>query len=91
MITSDLTERLTELIETMQRPQIPVDKQLWDAAAVGAYLGVGARQVAERYALRGDFPAALRLPSDKGLGQQRWKAAEVMAWAEKLRDRKARS
>lgn len=78
-----IAEKLDKLIEILSRPALPADKMLWDAAAVGAYLGVSARQVAERYALRPGFPATIRLPSESGRGLLRWRAAEVIAWAER--------
>lgn len=82
---TDLAEKLDKLIEVLSRPAIPADKVLWDAATAGAYLGVSARQVSERYALMTGFPDTIRLPSESGRGQLRWKAAEIMAWAERQR------
>lgn len=80
-----LARNLERLIEVLSRPAIPADKVLWDASAVGAYLGVSARQVGERYCFRRGFPATIQLPSDGGKGQKRWKAKEIMDWAERQR------
>jgi hypothetical protein len=82
---NELAEKLDRLIDVLSRPTIPADKALWDAEAVGAYLGVGARQVANRYALMVGFPDTIRLPSSSGRGQLRWKAIEIMAWADRQR------
>lgn len=84
-----LAERLDRLIDALSRPAVPADKVLWDAAAVGAYLGVSARQVSERYALKPGFPDTIRLPSTSGRGLLRWKACEVIAWAERQRPKSA--
>lgn len=83
--TEGLTRALEKLIEVLSRPSIPADKVLWDASMVGAYLGVSARQVAERYCFRRGFPDTIQLPTDGGKGQKRWKAKEVMDWAERQR------
>jgi hypothetical protein len=72
-------EKLINLIQ----PQIPITVDLWDARTVGAYLKVSPRQVTERYALLDGFPPAIRLPSPNGRGHPRWKAMEIIKWAEK--------
>lgn len=65
-------------------PTIPLEIDLWSGTEIGAYLKVGSRQVLERYAPLPDFPKAIRLPTGEGgKGQPRWKASEVIAWAEK--------
>jgi hypothetical protein len=86
---ADLAEKLDRLIDVLSRPTIPADKVLWDAEAAGAYLGVSARQVSERYALMVGFPDTIRLPSQSGRGQLRWKAVEIMAWADRQRPKNA--
>lgn len=79
------TENLIDQIASAvaQRVAIPLEIDLWDAKAIGAYLKVSPRQVLERYSCRPEFPHPIRLPSsDKGHGHPRWKAAEVIKWAE---------
>ena len=66
-----------------RQPLMPTHQQLWSPAQVATYLGVSKRTVAERYAARPDFPQAIRLPSKSGRGLLRWKAADVMRWADK--------
>lgn len=68
-------------------PAIPLEIDLWSGTEIAAYLKVGARQVLERYAPLPDFPKAIRLPtSEGGKGQPRWKASEVIAWAERYQE-----
>ena len=79
---------IEQLIKLIQ-PQIPITVDLWDAKMVGAYLKVSPRQVTERYALLNGFPPAIRLPSQNGRGHPRWKALEIIAWAEKHQENAA--
>ncbi|TJZ73783.1 helix-turn-helix transcriptional regulator [Chitiniphilus eburneus] len=68
---------------------VPPDKALWDAEATAKYLGVSDRQVAERYASLPDFPRPIYLPTATGQrSTRRWKAAEVIKWAESKQERK---
>ena len=67
-------------------PPIPLEIDLWSGVEIGAYLKVGSRQVLERLAPMPDFPKAIRLPTDRGKGQPRWKACEIIAWAEKYQE-----
>lgn len=79
-----LLDRLVDrLNETLRRGYVPLDKQLWTPADIGAYLGVSRRTVAERYAARPDFPRAIRLPSEGQRGLLRWRAKDVMTWVER--------
>lgn len=73
------------LDHVLRRGYVPPDRQLWSADDAAAYLGVSKRTVAERYAVRPDFPRPIRLPSTGTRGLLRWKAAEVMKWAEARR------
>lgn len=87
----NITAELRALIEALQKPKaaIPPERDLWDAETIAAYLKVSARQVAERYACRPDFPRPILLPSESGSrNHRRWKAKEVMEWAESLQERR---
>lgn len=80
---ADIIQSLAaHLDQVLRRGYIPPDRQLWSADDAAAYLGVSKRTVAERYAVRPDFPRPIRLPSTGTRGLLRWKAAEVMKWAE---------
>ncbi len=78
---------LTELAELLT-PQIPITVDLWGPKEAAAYFKVSARQFKERIAARANFPKPIRLPTDKGPGRghPRWKAIEVIRWAESQGD-----
>lgn len=78
-----LIDRISHAIAERIAPAVPIDIALWDAETISAYLKVGKSQVLERYAPLPDFPKAIRLPSTGGRGHPRWKAAEIIGWAEK--------
>ena len=87
-----LTEMAEQIADAIaRRPVIPASAQLWDADAVAAYLTVSRRAVLERYAPLPSFPAAIRIPlADGKIARPRWKAVEVMAWAERYKERSGR-
>lgn len=82
-----LIDKIDALIAVLKRPAIPAERILWDAEQAAAYLGVTARHFAERIACKPDFPKAIRLAEIKG--GLRWKAEEVMDWAESRREKRA--
>jgi predicted DNA-binding transcriptional regulator AlpA len=79
-----IAQKLDELIAATKAASMPVKERWLDAAGVAALLSVSAAHVLERIAPRPGFPAALRIG---GTGHPRWKAAEVLAWAEQERER----
>lgn len=85
MTTMELSEMVSQIISNM-KPAIPIDIDLWDIATIAKFLKRNDAVVRERIACLPDFPKAIRLPSLKGLGRPLYKAAEVIAWAEKYRD-----
>ncbi len=87
MTDTALIDQLAAAVAARISPAIPLEFDLWSAAEIAAWLKVGTDQVLERYAPLPDFPKAIRLPTpDGGRGRPRWKAAEVIAWAEKYKD-----
>lgn len=89
MDVTELIEGVTNALLSKIPPTISLDIDLWDAKTIGSYLKVGARQVLERYSLLPSFPMAIRLPSfSGGRSHPRWKAAEIVAWAEKFQEKK---
>jgi len=81
---TDLAPILERLATVLERPPLPPDRILWDAARVGEYLGVAPSTVAEKWAHRPGFPKAIALGGERAL--RRWKAKEVMDWAERQRE-----
>lgn len=76
-------EQLADVLLAKVRA-VPLSIDLWGADEIGAYLKLSPRHVSERLACRPDFPRVIRLPSESGRGVKRWKAKEVIAWAESL-------
>lgn len=86
-MTDDLIDRLAAAVAERIRKPIPIQVELWSAAEIAAYLKVSQRQVIERYSKLPDFPPAIRLLSaGRRSGRPRWRASEVIAWAEKYRE-----
>jgi len=64
-------------------PVVPLNRAIWSPDDVAEYLRVAKRTVVAHYSKQPDFPEAIQLPSKGKNGQLRWRAAEVMKWAEK--------
>jgi len=80
-------DQLAAAIASHTARRIPLAVDLWSYAEIAAYLKVGVQQVADRYADLPDFPRAIRLPSQgRGRGHPRYKATEVIKWAEKFQE-----
>ena len=74
-----IIEKLDELIATQKATTIPLRDRWLDAKGVAALLSQEPRYVLERLAPRPDFPKPLRE------GQPRWKASEILEWADERR------
>lgn len=81
---------LADILAELRRQRQPtgLDAALWDADDVAAYLRVERRYVLERLAIRPDWPAPIRL-TDGPKGGARWRAREVIHWAQKRQERAA--
>lgn len=86
-----LAAKLDQLIAVVGRSAaVPAEARLWSADEIAAYLSVGRRTAAEKIVMLPGFPQPIRLPVvSGGRGHPRWKAAEVMAWAEQFQERRA--
>lgn len=83
---------IDQLVQAIQARTIPLDVELWDADGVAGYLKVSRRTVLEVFAPRPDFPDAIRLPTrGSGPGAPRWKAMQIMDWAEGRQERRRMS
>lgn len=90
MITEqDLISKIAEAVAQHIRPAIPLSIALWDIETVAGYFQRNVNVTRERIACRPDFPAAIRLPSVTGKrAHPLYKAVEVIAYAEKYREKK---
>lgn len=79
-----IAQKLDELIAATKAASMPVKERWLDAAGVAALLTLSERYIVERLAPKPSFPRPLRCG---GTGHPRWKAAEILAWAEQERSR----
>ena len=79
---TDILAKLTEAIEKMQRPTLPLSVDLWDTNGLAAYFKRSPSRVRSDIVCLPNFPRPIRLPVE-GRSQALYKAREVIAWAEK--------
>lgn len=78
-----LTDRIAVAVAVRIRPAIPLAIDIWTTAEIGAYLKVAPTKVVERFASLPGFPKRFTLPTADGrMTRPRWKAQEVVEWAE---------
>jgi hypothetical protein len=82
-ISPDILDQLAEAIARHTARRIPLAVDLWSNAEIAAYLKCEPRQVSERYSCLPGFPRAIRIG---GKGHPRYRAAEVIGWAEGQRE-----
>lgn len=88
-MTEDIIEQLAIAIATHIGRRIPLAVDLWSVAEIATFLKVSHSQVREQYACLPDFPLAIRLPSGGSRkGHPRYKAVEVIAWAQKYQEKR---
>ena len=86
--TMDYAALAAEIVKRMP-PPITRDIDLWGSAEVAAYLKASNRQVCERLVPLPGFPKKIVLPSiGTGRMHPRWKASEIIEWAEKHQEKK---
>jgi len=61
-------------------------KELWNVDDIARYIRLSRSSIQSRIICRKDFPRAVRIPTDSGLGGRRWYAAEVKYWISKNRE-----
>ncbi len=76
----EVVDVLRELIAVMRAGPIPLRDRWLDAAGVGALLCQNPEYVTERLSSRPDFPRPMCE------GRPRWKASEIIDWADRVRD-----
>lgn len=87
---SDLIDKLARAIAANMPAAIPIDVALWSSEDCAAYLRISKSSFSQRIACLPGFPQAIRLPRADGRATHpRWKALEVIEWAEKYQERRA--
>lgn len=89
MIEPTILDELAESIARHTARRIPLAVDLWGYSEIADYLKMTQRHVADRVATLPGFPASIRIPTrGAGRGQPRYKASEVIAWAESHRSKR---
>ena len=60
--------------------------ELWKTDDIARYMRLSVSSVQSRILTRKDFPRAVRIPTDEGLGGKRWYASEVKSWVKRHRE-----
>lgn len=79
-------EQLAGFLADRMSPSVPVDVAFWSKKEIGGCLGLGTTSI-DSLVKRPDFPASYRFPTKGSGSQPRWKAKDVLAWAEEFRGR----
>lgn len=86
----ELIVAIARAVAANMPPQIPIDVALWSVADCAAYLRISESSFYQRVACMPGFPQAIRIPRlDGSRGHPRWKAREVIEWAEGHQERRA--
>lgn len=82
-MTDTSVDRLAAAVAARIMPPVPIDVDLWGAAEIARYLKCARNKVAQRFCSLPDFPRPIRLPNaEGGRAHPRWRARDVIAWAE---------
>lgn len=69
---------------------VPLDIELWTTKHIASYLHRTEKVTSDRIVTLVGFPHAIRLPTkDGGRGNPMWRAAEVVQWVEKHKEKRA--
>lgn len=77
-------ENLAKAIGNRISLPVPVDVAFWSKKEIGACLQCSTTTV-DMLIKNPDFPVSYRFPSQGKGSQPRWRARDVLAWAEKYR------
>ncbi|WP_157234612.1 hypothetical protein WKI13_02160 [Teredinibacter turnerae] len=81
-----MTEKLLLEILNELKAQNAHSNELWSAQDIARYVRLSTSSVQSRVICRKDFPRAVRIPTDNGLGGRRWYASEVREWIRRNRE-----
>ena len=87
MMEEELIRQLAEHISARIAPAVPIAAAFWDKKAVCACLCMS-ESTLNKIVDTPDFPPKYRFPASSGRdrrGYPRWKAKDIMEWAERFR------
>lgn len=76
---------LLEILNELKAQNIATG-ELWNIDDLARYMRLSKSSVQSRVICRKDFPRAVRIPTDNGLGGRRWYALEVKQWLSRNRE-----
>lgn len=65
-------------------------EEIWNVDDIARYMRLSRSSIQSRIICRKDFPRAIRIPTENGLGGRRWYAKEVKNWVSKNREPESR-
>lgn len=76
---------LLEILNELKAHNV-ASNELWSASDIARYMRLSTSSIQSRVICRKDFPRAVRIPTDSGMGGRRWYAKEVQSWVSKNRE-----
>lgn len=86
----DKPDAISDLLEALRAlaTPIPLTVDLWSTREVAQFLKHTEKTTRDKIVAKPDFPRPIRISTGaRGRGHPRWKAREVIAWAEKQQER----
>ena len=77
-------EILAAILQKLTEKSIPLDIDLWDTEHIAAYLKYSYSTVRDKILPLPSFPKPICIRTANGSGMPRYKAREVVCWAESL-------
>jgi hypothetical protein len=77
-------EILAAILQKLSEKSIPVEVDLWDTEHIAAYLKYSHSTVRDKILPLPSFPRPICIRTANGSGLPRYKAREVIKWAESL-------
>lgn len=82
----DVKEQILLDILRELKGQRTSSRDLWNVDDIAVYLNLSKSSIQSRVICRKDFPRAVRIPTETGMGGRRWYASEVKHWIAKNRE-----
>ena len=86
MIEVGTMEKLLLEILNEMKAQRAESTEIWNVDDIAHYMRLSRSSIQSRVISRNDFPRALRIPTENGLGGRRWYSIEVKQWLAKNRE-----
>lgn len=79
-------DQIAAAVAARIKPELPISIDLWSSTELAAYFKQTPYHTLQRVASHPTFPRPVRIPTTQGKGHPRWKAREVIAWAESFQE-----